>query len=240
VNEGAAQPVYSEEDLLPLSGLQHLAFCERQCALIHIEGVWEENRLTTMGSLQHVPSDKPRSERREGVVVSRGMALRSLRLGVVGKADVVEFHPSGTPVFSSVGERSEATTPLPVEHKRGRPKPDHCDEVQVCAEAMCLEEMLNAHVPRGAIFYGEPRRRLDVQFERGLRCETERLAARFHEMVAAGITPEANYSQHKCRSCSLLDTCLPKRRSTPRSARWYLASMINEALATQSQTDGPK
>jgi CRISPR-associated exonuclease Cas4 len=226
---------YSEDELLPLSGLQHLAFCERQCALIHIEGAWSDNRLTTLGSLQHARNDEPDVERRQGVVICRGMALRSLRLGVAGTADVVEFHP-GCPEASS--RTNAALTPFPVEHKHGRPKPDLCDEVQICAQAMCLEEMLDTSVPEGAIFYGQPRRRHQVRIGPDLRLETERIALRFHEMVACAVTPMATYCCKKCRSCSLLDLCVPRRRDTPRSARRYVATMISEALSHPVQLDG--
>jgi len=143
--------MYSESDLLPLSGLQHLVYCERQWALIHIEQQWAENRLTAEGRQMHDRAHEQHEEWREGIRISRGLAVRSLRLGLSGKVDVVEFHPQ-------VGGLSQ---PFPIEYKHGRPKPDRCDEVQLCAQALCLQEMLGVEVPRGAIFYGEVHETID-------------------------------------------------------------------------------
>jgi len=205
--------MFTEDDLLPLSGLQHLAFCERQWALIHIEGAWAENRLTVEGRHLHERVHEAGDETRDGVRIARGVRLRSLRLGLVGQADVVEFHttPDGERVF-------------PVEYKRGRPKPDRCDEVQLCAQAMCLEEMLNTDIPDGAIFYGQPRRRHAVAFDDTLRAEVERLAERMQALFRAGVTPPAQY-EPKCRNCSLVEVCLPKSAGAGKSARRYLDRM---------------
>ena len=137
--------MYSDEELLPLSALQHLIFCERQCALIHIEGQWNENFLTALGRVMHEKKvDTPASESRGDLKVEYGMLLRSLRLGLAGKADVVEFHK----------QPDSTWLPFPVEHKLGKPKVDDSDKVQLCAQALCLEEMLKVNVPGGAIFYG--------------------------------------------------------------------------------------
>ncbi|MEM5790240.1 MAG: CRISPR-associated protein Cas4, partial [Syntrophobacteraceae bacterium] len=176
--------MYHEDDLLPLSALQHLIFCERQCALIHVEQAWEENRLTTEGMLLHERVHEVGAETRAGVRIERGVALRSLKLGLTGKADVVEFHREG-----------RAWLPFPVEYKRGKPKPDECDLVQLCAQAMCLEEMLCIDVPEGAIFYGQPRRRLEVVFDDGLRNRTAAAAKALHEMIAEGRTPPGRYEK---------------------------------------------
>jgi CRISPR-associated exonuclease Cas4 len=180
------------ENALPLSGLQHLAFCPRQLALIHLEQVWAENRLTAEGRLLHERADLPGHTRRHDLRTVRGLALASQRLGLSGRADVVEF-------------RSE---PFPVEYKRGRRKPDDCDLVQLCAQALCLEEMLECSVPRGAIFYGEPRRRIEVEFTQELRDRTESLATEMHRLYEARQTPAAQPGAH-CQSCSLVDICLP-------------------------------
>jgi len=139
---------YTEDDLIPISALQHFVFCERQCALIHIEQAWTENRLTAEGRLLHERVHDQGGESRAGVRIERGLPLRSLRLGLVGVADVVEFHP-----LSEGGWR-----PFPVEYKRGKPKRNACDEIQVCAQALCLEEMLGVRIPAGALFYGKTHR----------------------------------------------------------------------------------
>lgn len=211
--------MYSESDLLPISALQHLAFCERQWALIHLEQQWTENRLTAEGRTLHERSDQGEDETRPGVRICRGMHLRSLRLGLAGKADVVEFRrqAEGQPC------------PFPIEYKRGRPKPGRYDEVQLCAQALCLEEMLGVSVPEGALFYGQPRRRTMVVFDGELRAETERLAARLHYLYTARITPKARYEK-KCDSCSLYSLCLPKSTGSG-SAQHYLKHAVAAALA---------
>jgi len=218
--------MYTEDDLLPISALQHLAFCERQWALIHLEGVWQENLLTAEGRLLHDRSHEPETEVRGDLRIARGLRLRSLRLGLVGMADVVEFHRVST---ADEGVRLEGTAglwkPFVVEYKRGRPKIGHEDEVQLCAQALCLEEMLSVPIPCGALFYGQPRRRLDVAFDETLRKETESLAARLHALDSAGKTPPPTYTR-ACESCSLVDICLPKATAGGLSARRYVARAI--------------
>ncbi|MBW2107870.1 MAG: CRISPR-associated protein Cas4 [Deltaproteobacteria bacterium] len=180
---------YTEDDLLPLSGLQHLIFCDRQCALIHVEQVWAENRLTAEGRLMHEHVHSANQESRGKIQVAFGMPIRSLVLGLIGKADVVEFHKRKR------GQNGEFLQPYPVEYKRGKPKIDHSDRVQLCAQAICLEEMLGIPVPEGALFYGKTRRRQEVKFDSALRKETEQAAGRFHELVRAGRTPKAVYKK---------------------------------------------
>lgn len=217
--------MYTEDDLLPLSALQHLLFCERQCALIHVEGLWADNRFTAEGAIQHERVHAVGGETRGDVRQATGMWLRSLRLGLIGRADVVEFHRE-----QAVGPVASARPwlPFPVEHKRGRPKDVDCDRVQLCAQGMCLEEMLGVHVPAGALFYGKTRRRSEVLFTPGLRQQTEDAARRLHELVAAGRTPAAEASK-KCESCSLKDLCLPRTCGRGRSARRYLARELESA-----------
>ena len=205
--------MYSEDDLLPLSGLQHLAFCERQWALIHIESLWAENRLTVEGKQLHERVHEADDERRGGVRIVRGLRLRSLCLGLSGQADVVEFHAG-----------ADGETPFPVEYKRGRPKPNRMDEVQLCAQALCLEEMLAVPVTQGALFYGQPRRRQDVALDAELRRVTEDLAARMHALFDAGATPAPVYEK-KCDNCSLFDQCMPKNTGQSDAARRYLDSV---------------
>jgi CRISPR-associated exonuclease Cas4 len=206
--------MFSEDQLLPLSALQHLLFCERQCALIHIEQAWAENRLTVEGKNLHAKVHEADDESRGDLRLVRGLRLRSLRLGLVGQADVVEFHKQG-----------DGWTPFPVEYKRGRPKPDACDEVQLCAQAICLEEMTTASIPEGAIFYGQPRRRHAVLLDNHLRAQTESAAQRLHELIGRGETPPAVYEK-KCESCSLLNVCMPKTATRTKSARRYLGQIL--------------
>ncbi|MDA8168457.1 MAG: CRISPR-associated protein Cas4 [Nitrospiraceae bacterium] len=191
--------MYDEENLLPLSALQHFAYCPRQCALIHIEQVWSENVFTAQGRIMHEKADTARYESRADIRIEYGVPMRSLRLGLIGKADVVEFH------------RMEGGQwqPFPVEYKRGKPKMDDCDRVQLCAQAICLEEMLNIEIMEGSLFYGQTRRREDVFFDAGLRRETEDIARKVHELIDSGITPNAEFSK-KCEQCSLLELCMPK------------------------------
>jgi CRISPR-associated exonuclease Cas4 len=206
---------FTEDDLLPLSALQHLLFCERQCALIHVEGLWAENRLTVEGRHLHERVDHAPGEARGDRRIERGLPLRCMRLGLIGKADAVEF------LRSPAGE----WLPFPVEYKRGKPKRDASDEVQLCAQALCLEEMLRVEIPAGALFYGTTRRRTDVAFGLTLRARTEASAARLHEILRGGITPSAR-REPKCESCSLLNLCLPEALGPRRSASRYLAQSL--------------
>ncbi len=202
---------YSEDDLLPVSALQHLMFCPRQCALIHIERVWRENIFTAQGRVMHERVHGETAERRRDVRVEYGMSIRSLRLGLIGKADVIEFHRADNGTWR----------PFPVEYKRGRKKPDNRDNVQLCAQAMCVEEMLEVAVPRGAIYYGKERHRTDVLFDGALRAETTAAALRLHRLIRSGRTPPPVY-EDKCDSCSLFDVCLPKTIGKNRSVKAYL------------------
>jgi CRISPR-associated exonuclease Cas4 len=180
-----------------------LAFCPRQWALIHLEQIWVENVRTAEGRLLHERADMPGVSRRASVRTVRGMWLRSERLHLTGRADIVEFRPE----------------PFPVEYKRGKSKPNDCDAVQLCAQALCLEEMLQATIERGAIFYGNPRRRLDVVFTPELRTRTEELAATMHRLYRSRETPAAVPGLY-CRSCSLVDVCLPQATARDDAARW--------------------
>jgi CRISPR-associated exonuclease Cas4 len=209
--------MYSIDDLLPLSALQHIAFCERQCALIYTEQVWAENRFTAEGRIMHERVHDESRESRGDVRIDYGVSLRSWRLGLIGKADVVEFHrrPDGS------------WQPFPVEYKRGKPKADDCDKVQLCAQAICLEEMLSVAIPAGALFYGQTRHRLDVVFDEALRRETEETARRAHDLIASGRTPPPVYEK-RCESCSLVAECLPKTIQNRRSVKNYLTRILGE------------
>lgn len=212
-----APPVESavEDALISLSALQHYLFCPRQCALIHVEQLWAENVATAEGRLLHEAADSGRQDKRTGVRVSRSLALRSLKLGVVGKADVVEFH----------ARKNAPAQPFPVEYKRGKPKSHRADEVQLCAQAICLEEMHGVLVSEGALFYGVTRRRLNVIFDEELRALTADVAAQARAMIAQDRTP-APVKAPRCKSCSLLELCQPERlEKPPQVARWLAAQL---------------
>ncbi len=225
--------MFTEDDLLPLSALQHLVFCERQCALIHVEGQWRDNPLTLEGSHLHrrVDEEAPRREVRGDLVILRGLALRSLRLGLVGRADVVELHRRDPNASNSVPVQGLGGMwmPYPVDYKRGKPKADRCDEVQLCAQVLCLEEMLDVHVSEGALFYGSQQRRHIVLFDHELRRHTEGAARRLHELVDSGKTPRAEKTA-KCKRCSLLYVCMPEAMRRGRSARRYLHATLADVL----------
>lgn len=232
--------MYSESDLLPLSGLQHLAYCERQWALIHLEQFWAENRLTAEGRHLHERVDQAAGKSRRDLRIVRGLPIHSFHLGLSGRADVVEFrrrtesetpaddHQEGQPQRASGRALPTALwQPFPVEYKRGKPKPGQCDRVQLCAQAMCLEEMLGVSIPAGALFYGRTRRRQDVSCDDALRRETEHLAARMHELFRVAITPRVRYNRKRCDRCSLYDRCLPKTTGASRSVAKYLAGALD-------------
>jgi len=212
--------MYPESDYIMLSALQHYLYCPRQCALIHLEQVWAENRFTAEGRVLHERPDSGQSQKQGRVRTVRTLPIRSGRLGLSGQADVVEFHEDGT-VF-------------PVEYKRGRPKKGRCDEVQLCAQALCLEEMLNVEIGEGALFYGQKRRRHSVEFDAGLRGVTEKTIEQVHDLLGGGVTPKAEYSK-KCDQCSLRTACLPKSCTAGRSVRKYLAGMLRSADEKDAQ-----
>ncbi len=191
--------MFADIDLLPVSALTHFVYCPRRCALVHLEQQWSENLFTAEGSAQHDRVDRPEHETRNGIRLEYATPLRSLQLGLIGKADVIEFHPDKI---------------FPVEHKRGKPRPTHCDWVQLCAQAICLEEMLGVEIKNGAIFYGQPRRRQAVEFTPELRAETIATAQALHQMLADGKTPSAQYEKGKCEACSLFETCMPQSKKS--------------------------
>jgi CRISPR-associated exonuclease Cas4 len=209
---------YPEADLVPLSALQHYLFCPRQCALIHVEQIWVESDLTADGRIQHERVHAGGAETRRDVKRVFGLPIRCLRLGLVGKADVVEFHR----------QADGRWTPYPVEHKRGRRKKEDWDRVQLCAQALCLEEMLGVSVREGALFYGKEQRREVVEIDDALRRTTEEVAAAVHRLLADGRTPPPVYAK-KCDSCSLAQACLPRSVGGRgnRVAR-YLANVLEE------------
>jgi CRISPR/Cas system-associated exonuclease Cas4 (RecB family) len=286
--------MFPDDQLLPISALQHLLYCPRQCALIHLERLWAENRFTVEGRHLHAKADKGRGEVRSDVRRGRAVPVWSHTLGLFGVCDVVEFRavpefdskkttngtrnirksvPLCSEVFHRVrttesvgpvcpgdlgalpltGRPSEsgnppgnpqvptdhpqpatsnsppATIPFPIEYKRGKPKSHDADRVQLCAQAMCLEEMLGMPVPAGALFYGKTRRRQEVMFDPALRELTRSTAGRLHELIASGRTPAAVYDRKKCDRCSLKHLCLP-RMPAGRAGR-YLAGALAAVAA---------
>ncbi|MCQ4085960.1 CRISPR-associated protein Cas4 [Saccharibacillus sp. JS10] len=210
--------LYEDDELLMLSGLQHYSFCSRQWALIHIEQQWEENIKTYEGQLLHKRADNPGlTEKRGSLLISRAMPLVSRRLGLSGKSDVVEFHAAdeSTPhgYCTRLAGRRGMWVPFPVEYKRGKPKPDDWDEVQLCAQAICLEEMLDVTIAEGALFYGEKERRVEVLFTESLRSRVLAYLSGMREWFERGETPAARY-RSGCKSCSLIDICLPRMKTS--------------------------
>jgi len=223
--------MFSEDDLLPLSAIQHLVFCERQCALIHTEQQWEENLFTAQGRLLHDRMEEKGRESRRDMLIVRGLTIRSLRLGLAGIADVVEFHRADEEGRASdslvmLAEVAGWWKPFPVEYKRGRPKPGPCDEAQLCAQAICLEEMLGVRITAGALFYQSIRRRKDVSFDDSLRALCEKAAIRLRELLASHVTPPA-LNDDRCKYCSLINICSPSISSGKKSAVCFVKTELD-------------
>lgn len=194
-------------ELLPLSALQHLLYCERQCALIHLEREWAENYFTAEGRVLHERAHEGPDETRPGVRIARSLSVQSQTLGLFGYCDVVEFHADGR---ISV-----------VEYKRGKPKEHRADEIQLCAQALCLEEMRQCTIPEGFLYYGKSRRRFEVPFDAALRTLTRETAERLHTMIASRQTPPPVFVAKKCSACSLLEICMPRLSKRPLASTWF-------------------
>ncbi|WP_367872481.1 CRISPR-associated protein Cas4 [Luteolibacter sp. Populi] len=204
--------MHDEEQLIAISALQHWLYCPRQCALIHVEQAWAENKFTAEGKVMHARAHDGPDESRPGIRITRGMPVRSLRIGITGQCDVVEFHADGRVVA--------------VEYKRGRPKSHRADEVQLCAQALCLEEMLGIAIPAGFLFYGERHRRTEVLFDAELRALVEETSTSIHGLIEEGRTPLADYEPRRCDACSLIDLCQPMSLRFKRgAAAWFQASL---------------
>lgn len=215
---------YTPDELLPLSGLQHFLFCRRQWALIHVERQWQDNVLTAEGRLMHERVDDPYfTEARNGVIISRAVPVASYTLGLSGVCDVVEFTES--PDGVQLTGRSKLFRPAPVEYKRGKPKPGPCDEAQLCAQAICLEEMLAVAIPTGYLYYGETRHRLTVPLTVELRELVQNAAEEMHGYFKRGYTPRVKPFKG-CRSCSLADICLPVLQEKVVPAGKYIQQQI--------------
>ncbi|WP_117194001.1 CRISPR-associated protein Cas4 [Rhizobium terrae] len=208
----------SETEPIPLSALQHAVYCLRQAALIHLERVWAENRFTAEGQVLHQVADKGGSRKTRGVRRVMALPLASKRLNITGIVDLVEFQP---------GEDGEVA--YPVEYKRGKAKLHRADEVQLCAQALCLEEMTGRPVPEGALFYAETKRRLTVPFDDELRRMTEEIVAALAEVFASGVTPPPTVRKERCRACSLIELCRPDAIGRPVKA--WRSRMVKRLLA---------
>jgi len=209
--------VFSDDQLLPLSALQHWLYCPRQCALIHLEQAWAENRFTAEGQVLHKKAHEGPDETRAGVRITRSLPVHSYQLGVSGQCDIVEYHADGRIV--------------PVEYKRGKPKSHRADEVQLCAQAMCIEEMLEVAIPGGELFYGEKRRRTAVAFDAELRRLVGETAAQLHAMMAARVTPQAEYAPRRCDACSLIGICEPHSLRHRRGAGAWFQNHLKISLS---------
>ena len=210
--------MYAEEDYLMLSGIQHFAFCRRQWAMIHIEQQWADNYRTTAGELMHKKAhDEGSFEKRGDLLIVRGMRISSHELGLSGQCDVVEFHRDKDGV--TLAGYDGTWNAVPVEYKRGSPKENNADELQLCAQAICLEEMFLTKVSAGYLYYGENRRRSRVEFSDALREEVKGMTKEMHELFLRGYTPNVKPAK-QCRACSLENLCVPKLRKAMKVRRY--------------------
>lgn len=211
--------MYSDDDLIPISGLQHVIFCDRQFALIHLEQAWEDNQYTAEGDALHERVDNVRHESRRLFRQEYGMSVRSLELGIIGKCDLVEFYlePGG-----GIAESN------PVEFKRGRVKENNCDRVQLCAQALCIEEMVGVSITSGDLYYLGTHRRVSVELGPELRGITLQAIKKARVIINSGMTPGAIYIPSKCDRCSLIDICMPQSvgENGKRVDRYIEASLL--------------
>lgn len=216
---------YNEEDFLLLSGIQHFVFCKRQWALIHIEQQWQENLRTVEGEILHEKThDETIKEKRKDLIISRGMNVFSRMMGITGTCDIVELHKDvhGVNIFGQDGTYK----PIPIEYKRGKPKENESDVLQLCAQAMCLEEMLLCEIPEGFLFYGEIKRRVKVLLTDELRKRVKIMVNEMHELYDRRYTPKVKLFK-SCNACSLTEICMPKLCKNP-SVSHYIKKNILE------------
>jgi CRISPR-associated exonuclease Cas4 len=206
--------VIDDEDLLPLSALQHVVFCERQFALIHVEQAWAENVFTTEGKMLHEKAHSGAREKRPGRAKEFGLPIRSLELGLTGMTDAVEY-----------GEDGQIRI---VEYKRGRPKMHRADEVQLCAQALCLEEMRGVSIAQAQLFYGKAKRRKTIVLDEELRALTRAAAVRAQDLMRDGTTPAAGFDEAKCPHCSLIGICMPGKFGIGKSVERYIRKMTRD------------
>jgi len=200
--------MFSEDDYIQISALQHYVYCPRQCGLIHVENAWNDNMFTVRGEILHEKVDTDTYESRGTKKTVRGLRIHSQRLGIVGRCDVVEFRNTAN------GEEV-----LPVEFKSGEPKEDISDKVQLCAQVLCLEEMLRINISKAAFFYGKIRRRNQIEINTELRNQTENIITAVHDIISSKKIPTAEYSR-KCRNCSLEEVCMPKAMNEKKLKRY--------------------
>lgn len=215
---------YEEEDFLLLSGIQHFAFCKRQWALIHIEQQWQENLRTVEGEILHENAhDNTLAEKRGDLIISRGMRVFSYSLGITGTCDIVEFHkdPEGVNIFG----RDGTYKPVPVEYKRGKPKENDSDVLQLCAQVMCLEEMLLCKIPEAFLFYGEIKHRLKIILDEGLRERVKTMTKEMHDLYEKRYTPKVKPSK-SCKACSLTEICIPRLCKNPSVTRYIKENLL--------------
>lgn len=216
---------YNEDDFLMLSGIQHFCFCKRQWALIHIDMLWEENLRTVEGEIMHEKChDSSLAESRKNVIISRGMPIFSRRLGISGECDVVEFIKDNNGIH--INGKDGLYRVYPVEYKRGKPKDDNSDMLQLCAQAICLEEMTMCQIDEGALFYGETKRRQKVLFTDELRSEVEKDFELMHQYMKSSHIPKVKQTK-ACNACSLKNLCLPKLFKKQDTQK-YILDKLNE------------
>lgn len=218
--------MFTDDQLLPISALQHYLYCPRQAALIHLERAWADNRFTAEGNALHQKAHDGHDESRPGVRVTRSLPVVSRRLGIAGQCDVVEFHTDGTII--------------PVEYKRSRPKTHDADRAQLCAQSICLEEMQGAEIREGFLFYGQRKRRTQVDFSSTLRELVETAAWGVRDLIVSRVTPTAEYDKRRCDACSLIEFCQPKALRLKRGAAAWFATAVNAeqqtAFTAESET----
>lgn len=216
---------YDEDDFLLLSGIQHFVFCKRQWALIHIEQQWYENVRTIEGEILHEKThDETVKEKRGEIIISRGMKVFSRKMGVTGTCDVVELHENtkGVTIFGREGTYK----PVPIEYKRGKPKENESDILQLSAQAMCLEEMLLCEIPEGFLYYGEIKRRIKIEINNELRHKVQKILSEMHDLYGKKYTPKVKLSK-SCKACSMMEVCIPKLCKNP-SALYYIKRNIED------------
>jgi CRISPR-associated exonuclease Cas4 len=211
----------NEEDLIPISALQHALFCKRQYALIHIERIWEENRFTAEGKILHERIDDVHHEARGDCREEFGLAVRSIYYGLVGKCDLVEFEKLQEGTYKKI---------TPVEFKRGRKKADDYDLVQLCAQALCLEEMFDVEIGVGQIYYLQEHRRSSAPLDEELRKKTVMLIGVIEDIRASGTAPAAEYKKDKCDRCSLIELCMPRIMMRRSSVKRYIKDSIKKMM----------
>lgn len=216
--------VYKEKDYLMLSGIQHYAFCPRQWTLIHVELAWKENVHTIIGNIFHEKAHSGNSEKRNNIIISRSLPIQSRTLGISGECDVVEFHLNENGV--QLKGREEKYTPCPIEYKKGKPKVDDIDKLQLTAQAMCLEEMFCTDVKIGYLFYGITKRREKIEITEELKNKVFEIYTDMHNLIKRGNMPKVKITK-KCDQCSLKDLCLP-RLNLKISAKSYIENNLKE------------